>query len=38
MLLTKDFVEAFAQVDALVCPVTPNRAAFKLRREDRLIR
>jgi aspartyl-tRNA(Asn)/glutamyl-tRNA(Gln) amidotransferase subunit A len=28
-LLTRDFVEAFAKVDAIVCPVTPT-AAFKL--------
>ena len=27
-LLTRDFLEAFASVDAIVCPVTPN-AAFK---------
>ena len=28
-LLTRDFLDAFAQVDAIVCPVTPN-PAFKL--------
>jgi len=28
-LLTRDFLSAFAQVDALVCPVTPT-PAFKL--------
>ena len=33
-LLTRDFLEAFAQVDAIVCPVTPT-PAFKLGEKGR---